>query len=82
MAFGDWMVPKPSLAAQARLQHDIATVRKATPSDMARLVSLTERLLVENMQNRCLVRQATSHIARLEMEQFLRGDHSAEESYL
>jgi hypothetical protein len=72
MAFGEWMVPKPSLAAEAQLRHDIAMIRKVHPRDMARLVSLTESLLTQNMHYRTLVRQATCHIANIELQEILR----------
>jgi hypothetical protein len=74
MTWGEWLVPRPSLAAEARLQHDIATVRKTRPSDVASLIGLTERLLQQNMLYATLLRQATHHIALIETEQALRGE--------
>ena len=74
MTWGKWMVPEPSLAAEARLRHDIATVRKAGPDDVASLVRLTERLLQQNMLYSTLLRQATHHIAMIETEQALSGE--------
>jgi hypothetical protein len=74
MSWGEWLVPRPSLAAEARLRHDIATVRKAQPSDVASLIGLTERLLQQNMLQATLLRQATHHIALIETEQALRSE--------
>lgn len=71
MAFGEWMVPKPSLAAEAQLRHSVATVRKTHPSDLASLIRLTERLLEQNMHYNTLLRQATFHIAEMEMKEAL-----------
>jgi hypothetical protein len=71
MAYGEWLVPKPSIAAQARLQHDIATVRNATSSDLEALRSLTVRLLQQNMHLNTLVRQAIYHCAEQEMQELL-----------
>lgn len=67
----DWLVPQPSLAALAQLQHNLATVRKCT--DMAGLMSLTESLLRQNMLYGTLIKQATHRIAQLERDEFLAG---------
>lgn len=71
MSSHDWLIPNPSLAALAQLQHNLATVRKCT--DVMRLMSLTESLLQQNMLYGTLLKQATHRIAELEREQFLAG---------
>lgn len=62
----DWMVPRPSIAAEAALRHAIHAVRNEGPADVAKLVSLTENLLQQNHLYRTLLKQATPHIAGLE----------------
>lgn len=71
MALASWLVPKPSLAAQARLRSDIHTIRKEGPADIPKLLDLTEQLLTQNMHYSTLLRQAIHHISCLEIEQLL-----------
>jgi hypothetical protein len=77
MSFGEWMAPRPSLAAQARLQHDLAIVRNATAADLPQLKNLTLSLLQQNMQLNTLMRQAVCHVADMELREFLSSDRGS-----
>lgn len=72
MAFSDWLVPKPSLAAEANLRHAIHAVRNEGPQNVSRLIDLTETLLAQNMHYKTLLRQAIGHVAELEMQALLK----------
>jgi hypothetical protein len=72
MAFSRWFVPNPSLAAQANLQHAINAVRNEGPTDVSKLIDLTESLLRQNMLYRTLVSQALAHVIELETKDALR----------
>lgn len=63
----DWMVPKPSIAAEANLRHAIHAVRNEGPHNVPGLIDLTESLLQQNLLYRTLLKQATHHIASLEL---------------
>lgn len=68
MAFSDWLVPKPSLAAEAQLRQAIHAVRNEGPHNVAGLIDLTETLLAQNMHYKTLLRQAIGHVAELELK--------------
>lgn len=72
MAYADWFVPRPSLAAQANLQHAINAVRNEGPTDVSKLIDLTESLLRQNMLYRTLVSQALARVLELETQEALR----------
>ena len=69
MAWGEWMVVNPSLQQQLELEK---TVRDVTSyHDTEKVRSLCASLMRQNYYQQQLIRQATGHIARLEMEDFL-----------
>ena len=71
MPLADWMIPKPSLAAQAQLQHRICALRSDGKKNIDATLNLTESLLRQNMHYHTLLNQAIRHIAELELQQIL-----------
>lgn len=69
MSWGEWMVINPSLQQELELEKSIRCILAS--DDSAKVQSLCGSLLRQNWYQQQLIRQATAHIARLEMEQFL-----------
>jgi hypothetical protein len=69
MSWGEWMVVTPSLQQQLELEK---TVRDVTGHhDIERVRSLCASLMRQNYYYQQLIKQATGHIAQLEMQEFL-----------
>lgn len=69
MAWGEWMVVSPSLQQQLELEK---TVRDVTShQDVERVRNLCASLMRQNYYHQLLIKQATGHIAKLEMQEFL-----------
>lgn len=77
MALADWMIPKPSLAAQAQLQHSLQVLRRDGRAQIDSTIELTAQLLQQNMHYRTLLKQAVGHIAELELREFLQSSAPA-----
>lgn len=71
MALSEWLIPKPSLSAQAQLRHNLDTLRKHGTSDPHATTELACSLMHQLMLKDTLLRQAIHHVAALEMEDFL-----------
>jgi hypothetical protein len=71
MPLADWLIPKPSLAAQAQLQHSICVLRAEGKAHIDATLNLTESLLRQNMHYHTLLNQAIHHISELELQQIL-----------
>lgn len=71
MALAEWLIPKPSLSAQAQLRHNLDTLRKHGSSDPHATTELACSLMHQLMLKDTLLRQAIHHVAALEMEDFL-----------
>lgn len=69
MAWGEWMVVNPSLQQQLELEKTVRDVTSHHDADKVR--SLCASLMRQNYYHQLLIRQATGHIARLELEGFL-----------
>jgi len=69
MSWGKWMVVAPSLQQELELEKSIRCILAS--DDAAKVQSLCGSLLRQNWYQQQLIRQATGHIAKLEMEQFL-----------
>lgn len=69
MAWGEWMVVNPSLQQQLELEKVVRDV--TSHHDIDKVRSLCASLMRQNYYHQQLIRQATGHIARLEMEGFL-----------
>ncbi len=72
MADSPWMIPKPSLAAQAQLQHSLHALRSEGPGNIDKVIDLTADLLRQNMEYKTLLNQALGHIIQLEAAAALR----------
>lgn len=78
MPLADWMIPKPSLAAQAQLQHSVCAIRAEGRQNIDATLKLTEALLRQNMHYHTLLNQAIRHISELELQQFLTQSDQAQ----
>lgn len=71
MGWGEWMVINPSLQEELELEKTIRCVTANGDDDKVR--QLCASLLRQNWFQQQLIRQATGHIAKLELEDFLRS---------
>ncbi len=67
MALADWLIPKPSLSAQAHYQHTCTTLRAQGPSNVPQTIDLACSLAHQNMMQQAIIRQAIHHISELEL---------------
>lgn len=71
MGWGEWMVINPSLQQELELEKTIRCITAHDDGDKVR--QLCASLLRQNWFQQQLIRQATGHIAKLELEDFLRS---------
>ena len=71
MALSEWLIPKPSLSAQAQLRHNLDTLRKHGSSDPHATTELACSLMHQLMLKDTLLRQAIHHISALELDPYL-----------
>jgi hypothetical protein len=71
MALSEWLIPKPSLSAQAQLRHSVDTLRKHGPSEAHATTELACSLMHQLMLKDTLLRQAIHHISALELGEVL-----------
>jgi len=69
MTWGQWMVINPSLQQELELERSIRCI--AAHEDTAKVRTLCASLMRQNWFQQQLIRQATGHIAKLELEGFL-----------
>jgi hypothetical protein len=69
MAWGDWMVITPSVRQELELEHSIRCVEAS--DETAKVRALCASLMRQNWYQQQLIKQATGHIAKLELEDFL-----------
>lgn len=72
MSPADWMIPRPSLAAQAQLQYSLHVLQSLEPREYPKLVAFAGDLLRKNMHYTTLLNQAIGHITELEAAEALR----------
>lgn len=72
MPLADWLIAKPSLAAEAQLQHSVCVLRANGATEIEATVRLAEDLMRQNMHYKTLLNQAIAHISTLELAAFLR----------
>lgn len=73
MPLADWMIPQPSLAAQAQLQHSVCVLRANGRNEIDATIQLAEDLMKQNMHYKTLLCQAIGRISELELQAFLHG---------
>ena len=71
MALSEWLIPKPSLSAQAQLRHSVDTLRKHGPAEAHATTELACSLMHQLMLKDTLLRQAIHHISTLELGELL-----------
>jgi hypothetical protein len=71
MALSEWLIPKPSLSAEAQLRHSVDTLRKHGPSEAHATTELACSLMHQLMLKDTLLRQAIHHISALELGELL-----------
>jgi hypothetical protein len=69
--WGDWMVPKLSLSAQAQLEASKRIALNEAKQSPDAIAKLCVSLLEHNALLSAITRQATAHIAELEMKKVL-----------
>jgi hypothetical protein len=69
MTWGNWMVITPSLQQELELEKSIRCITAS--EDAAKVQALCASLMRQNWYQQQLIRQATGHIAKLELEDFL-----------
>jgi hypothetical protein len=67
MALAEWLIPKPSLAAQAQYRHTCDILRNEGRDNVDRVIDLACSLAQQNMLQQTIIRQATQHIGELEL---------------
>jgi hypothetical protein len=68
MAWGRWMVPDLSLAAELALEAQKRTIERHGESSPEALTRLCCQLLKHNAMQQSIIRNATKHIIELECE--------------
>lgn len=66
MAQADWMIPRPSLAAQAQLEYSLRVLQAEGPAECDKVLSIAADLMRQNMHYKTLLNQAIAHITQLE----------------
>ena len=79
MPQAEWMIPRPSLAAQAQLQYSLQVLQATEPREHDKVVSLAGDLLRQNMHYKTLLNQAIGYIIELEVTEALR-EHTPAQS--
>lgn len=67
MSWGEWLVPRLTLSAEAQLRSNVAALEKEGPQNVDQLVRIACSLAHQNALQSAIIRQATGHIAVLEM---------------
>lgn len=67
MNWGEWMVPRLTLSAEAQLRSHVAALEQEGPANVDQLVRVASSLAQQNALQAAIIRQATGHIALLEM---------------
>lgn len=67
MAWGEWLVPRLTLSAEAQLRSNVAALEQEGPDNVDQLVRIACSLAHQNALQAAIIRQATGHIAVLEM---------------
>jgi hypothetical protein len=67
MTLAEWLIPKPSLAAQAQYRHTCDILRSEGRDNVDRVIDLACSLAQQNMLQQTIIRQATQHIGELEL---------------
>ena len=67
MAWGDWLVPKLSVSAEAQMHHTVNVLKNEGPENVDQLVRIACSLAQQNVMQQAIIRQAIGHISLLEM---------------
>lgn len=67
MNWGEWLVPKLSLSAEAQLRTNIAALESEGPHNVDQLVRVACSLTHQNALQAAIIRQAIGYIGELEM---------------
>lgn len=67
VAWGEWMVPRLSLSAEAQLRSNLTVIEREGPDNVPQLVKMACSLAQQNAYQQAIIRQATGHIGALEM---------------
>lgn len=67
MAWGEWLVPKLSLSAEAQLRSNIAAIEREGPEQVGQLVKIACALTQQNAIQAAIIRQAIGHVSELEL---------------
>ena len=71
MTLAEWLIPRPSLSAQAHYRHTCATLRAEGPSNIPQTIELACSLAQQNMMQQAIIRQAIYRISELELTSLL-----------
>jgi hypothetical protein len=71
MTWGEWLVPKLSLAAEAHMRSCICAIERDGPENIDQLVRIASSLIQQNAYQAAIIRQAIGHISEIEIEQEL-----------
>lgn len=80
MAWGEWMVVKMSVEEELRLEASVRDIQNST--EKLAVAKLCSSLLRQTYFQQMLIKQATSYIALLEMEQLLKKPTSRRQAFL
>ena len=73
MAWGEWLVPKLSLSAEAQLRSNITAIEREGPQNVEQLVRLAVSLVQQNAYQAAIIRQAIGHVGEIELAIELEG---------
>jgi hypothetical protein len=68
MSWGEWLVPKLSLSAEAQLRSNIAAIEREGPQKVEQLVKIASSLTQQNALQAAIIRQAIGHVSELELQ--------------
>ena len=73
MAWGEWLVPKLSLSAEAQLRSHISAIEREGPQNVEQLVRIAVSLVQQNAYQAAIIRQAIGHVGEIELAIELEG---------
>lgn len=78
MTFAEWMVPQLSVSAALELENSKRTIRSHAKSHPDQIIDLACSAMEQAFLHQAIVRQATKHIAELEMTLLLASPAASE----
>jgi len=68
VSWGEWLVPKLSLSAEAQLRSNLVAIEREGPEKVDQLVRIACALTQQNALQAAIIRQAIGHVSELELQ--------------